>query len=60
MSYNKEAQKRYYEKHKKKIIKRQTERNKWEWKEYYTEYQREYYKLMKEALYFKNQNGHTN
>ena len=40
MSYNKEAQKRYYEKHKKKIIKRQTERNKWEWKEYYTEYQK--------------------
>ena len=45
MSYNKEAQKRYYDKHRKKIIKRQTERNKWKWKEYYTEYQKEYHKL---------------
>ena len=41
--YNKEAYKRYYKKHKEKIIARQSKWNKEKWKDYYLDYQNWYY-----------------
>lgn len=47
--YNKEAQKRYYEKHRKKILQKRKERQQWKGYEYYKEYQREYQLMMYHA-----------